>query len=68
MVERGIKGEGPSATSVTTVGKNHPYDLQVWGGTVGGGVGYYGFPPKRERGVSEDRNRQGGLESLGDGG
>ena len=45
MVERGIKGDRPSDTSVTTVCKTHPEDLYEWGGAGGSGVGYDGFPP-----------------------
>ena len=62
MVERGIKGDRPSDTSVTTVCKTHPEDLYEWGGAGGSGVGYDGFPPKREvGGVLGDKTSQGGV-------
>ena len=51
MVERVIKGDGPSGTLVATVGKTHLEDLRGRGGVGGGGVVSDGFPPKREGGV-----------------
>ena len=51
MVERGIKGDIHSDTSVATVGKTRPEDPQGRGGDGGGDVGYNGFPPKREGGL-----------------
>ena len=50
MVERGIKGDRPSDISVATAGTTHPDELQGQGGAGGGGMGYDGFPPKREGG------------------
>ena len=68
MVERGIKGDRPSNTSVATVVNTRPEDLRGQDGAVGNGVGYDGFPPKNEEGVLGDRSCQGGLEGLCDGG
>ena len=51
VVERVIKGDGPSGTLVATVGKTHLEDLRGRGGVGGGGVVSDGFPPKREGGV-----------------
>ena len=55
-------------TSVLAVDMTHPEYLRGQGSAGRGGVGYDGFTPKREGGVSVDRDRRGGLEGLRDSG
>ena len=69
VVERGIKGDGPSDTSVAAVGKTRPYNTFKYG-AVPEEVAWAMMIllPKGRGGVSSDGNRRGGLEGLRNGG